>query len=97
MLSVSEAQLRWAFSSLEEEVFSLNLLKAHRACEARLTRDDLQEGIAEVSDEAEYRKGCIASAVMAQQYDAALEHYISLYSMLYMVVPLGNAPAEADQ
>ena len=94
MPPVSEADLRWPFTSLEDELLSLNLLKAHRACEARLRRNDLVDGIAEVSDQTEYRIGCIASAVIAKQYSAAFEQYCYLYSMLYMVVPLGNALAE---
>ena len=95
MLPVSEADLRWGFTSWEDELLSLNLLKAHRACEARFSRTDLEEGIAEVSEQLEYRIACIASAVAALDFSAAFEHYCCLYSMLYMVVPLGNALPES--
>ena len=94
MLAVTEGELRWEFTSREDELLSLNLVKAHRACVARFAETDLADGLLEINEQLEYRICCIASAVAAQDFRVAFEEYRCLYSMVFMVVPLGNSLVE---
>lgn len=91
MLRVRQSELQWNYQAVEEELLSLNLQMANEACELRLTQRDLEVGLVEVSDEANLEIGCIKSALAGLDFQLAMHHYCCLYSMLFSIVPLGNA------
>ena len=60
--------LQWEFTSLQEEVLSLNLQKAYRACEERLSEGLSGSETVELGEEMGSHKFLIESALSAHDY-----------------------------
>ena len=79
---------------MEEELLSVNLQNAHRACTQRLSRSGLEAGLTEVREQVDSEVAGINSAVASSQYEAAMHRYCCLYSLLYTIGPLGSNTLE---